>query len=134
MRTIAAVTVGRSDFGIYRPVFRAIERHRDLQLRVIATGAHLSPEFGWTVNEIADWGFEVSERVDMLLSSDTPSAIATSMGLGTVGCAQAYQRLNPDIVVVLGDRFEMHAAAAATVPFPPAAGPHSWGRVDFRRD
>ncbi len=117
MRRIAVITVGRSDLSIYVPVLRAIQSDADLELCVIASGAHLSPTHGWTVNEITAHGFGVTERVDMLLSADTPEAIAKSMGLGVIGFAQAYQRLRPDIVVVLGDRFDMHAAALAAVPF-----------------
>jgi UDP-hydrolysing UDP-N-acetyl-D-glucosamine 2-epimerase len=78
---------------------------------------HLSPEFGLTVKAIEEDGFEIGERVEMLLSSDTPEGIAKSMGLGTIGFAQAYARFRPDILVVLGDRFEMHAAAVAALPF-----------------
>ena len=117
MRTIAVVTVGRSDFGIYVPVLRAIHADPELKLHLIVTGGHLSPLFGWTVNEITRQGFEIGDRVDMLLSADTPAAIATSMGLGTIGLAQVYARVMPDLLLVLGDRFEMHAAALAAVPF-----------------
>lgn len=117
MRTIGVVTVGRSDFGIYLPVLRAIAADPQLKLHLIVSGAHLSPEFGWTVRDITAHGFEIGEQVDMLLSSDTPAAIAKSMGMGMIGFAQAYARTRPDILLVLGDRFEMHAAAAAAVPF-----------------
>ena len=117
MRTIGVVTVGRSDYGIYLRLLREIQADRDLQLHLIVAGMHLSPEFGLTVQAIEADGFEVSERVEMLLSSDTPEGIAKSMGLGTVGFAQAYGRFRPDILVVLGDRFEMHAAAVAALPF-----------------
>ncbi len=116
MRKIAVVTVGRSDFGIYAPVLRAIEDDPTLELQLIVGGAHLTGQFGWTVNEITAQGFEISDKVDMLLSADTPEAVATSMGLGTMGFAQSYARLDPDIIVVLGDRFEMHSAASAAVP------------------
>lgn len=116
MRRIAVVTVGRSDFGIYAPVLRAIEDDPALELQLIVGGAHLTGQFGWTVNEITAQGFEISDKVDMLLSADTPEAVATSMGLGTMGFARAYTRLDPEIIVVLGDRFEMHSAAAAAVP------------------
>jgi len=116
MRRIAVVTVGRSDFGIYAPVLRAIEDDPSLRLQLIVGGAHLTGQFGWTVNEITAQGFEISDKVDMLLSADTPAAVATSMGLGTMGFARSYARLDPDIIIVLGDRFEMHAAASAAVP------------------
>lgn len=78
---------------------------------------HLSPEFGLTVKEIEKDGFPIAERVEMLLSSDTETAIATSMGLGMIGFAKAYEWLRPDVLVVLGDRFEIHAAVSASIPF-----------------
>lgn len=117
MKTIGVVTVGRSDYGIYLPILRKIQESPDLQLHLIVAGMHLSPEFGMTVKTIETDGFEVGERVEMLLSSDAPEAIAKSMGLGTIGFAQAYARFRPDILLVLGDRFEMHAAAVAALPF-----------------
>ena len=117
MRTIAVVTVARSDFGIYRQVLRRIQEAPELDLHLIAAGMHLAPEFGSTVDEITREGFPVSERVEMLLSSDTPEGVAKSMGVGMMGFAQAYARSRPDLLVVLGDRYEMFAAAAAAVPF-----------------
>ncbi|MBN1640934.1 MAG: UDP-N-acetylglucosamine 2-epimerase (hydrolyzing) [Anaerolineae bacterium] len=117
MRRIAVVTVARSDYGIYLPVLRLIHEAADLALDLIVTGMHLSPEFGLTYRAIEDDGFAIAERVEMLLSSDSPEGISKSMGLGTIGLAQAYARLKPDILVVLGDRFEMHCAAVAALPF-----------------
>ena len=117
MRTIGVVTVARSDYGIYLPLLREVQEDPDLRLHLIVAGMHLSPEFGLTVKAIETDGFEIGERVEMLLSSDTPEGIAKSMGLGTIGFAQAYARFRPDILVVLGDRFEMHAAAVAALPF-----------------
>lgn len=117
MRTIAVVTVGRSDYGIYQPVLRRIAADPELRLRVIVGGMHLSPEFGLTVRAIEEDGFDISDRVEMTLSSDTPLGIATSMGLGVQGFASGYARSRPDVLVVLGDRFEMHAAALAALPF-----------------
>jgi UDP-N-acetylglucosamine 2-epimerase (non-hydrolysing)/GDP/UDP-N,N'-diacetylbacillosamine 2-epimerase (hydrolysing) len=117
VRSIAVVTVGRSDYGIYLPILRHIQSHPDLELRIIAAGMHLSPAFGRTVCRIESDGFEIDERVEMLLSSDTPAGVVMSMGLGLVGFAQAYARRRPDILLVLGDRFEMHTAALAALPF-----------------
>jgi UDP-N-acetylglucosamine 2-epimerase (non-hydrolysing)/GDP/UDP-N,N'-diacetylbacillosamine 2-epimerase (hydrolysing) len=111
------VTVARSDYGIYLPLLRRIQADPDLTLHLIVAGMHLSPQFGLTVNAIEADGFEIGERVEMLLSSDTPEAISKSMGLGAIGFAQAYGRSRPDVLVVLGDRFEMHAAALAALPF-----------------
>ncbi len=117
MRTIGVVTVARSDYGLYLPVLRRIQAEPDLRLHLIVAGTHLSPDFGLTVREIERSGFPIGERVEMLLSSDTPEGIAKSMGLGTIGFAQAYARFRPDILLVLGDRFEMHAAVVAALPF-----------------
>lgn len=117
MRTIGVVTVSRSDYGIYLPVLQRIQEEPELSLRLFVAGMHLSPEFGLTVRAIEKDGFEIIERVEMLLSSDTPVGIAKSMGLGTIGFAQAYARSRPDILLVLGDRFEMHAAVVAALPF-----------------
>jgi len=111
------VTTSRADYGVYLPVLRRIQEEPDLKLLLIVSGMHLSPEFGLTVNNIADDGFDICAKVEMLLSSDTPEGIAKSMGLGTIGYAQAYARLQPDILLVLGDRFEMHAAAVSALPF-----------------
>ena len=117
MRTIGVVTAARSDYGIYLPVLRGIQDEPKLGLHLLVTGMHLSPEFGFTARAIEQDGFEIGERIEMLLSSDTPEAIAKSIGLGTIGFAQAYARLRPDILLVLGDRFEMHAAVVASLPF-----------------
>ena len=117
MRTIGVVTVGRSDYSLYLPILRRITQDAALSLRLYATGSHLSPEFGLTVQAIEADGFTIHERVEMLLSSDTPEAIAKSSGLGVIGFAQAYARARPDALLVLGDRFEMHAAALAALPF-----------------
>lgn len=111
------MTVGRSDYGIYRPVLTRVQDDPELDLRLFVGGMHLSPEFGRTVDAIEADGFEIAERVEMLLPSDTPEAIAESAGLGVVGFAQAYARSRPDVLMVLGDRFEMHAAALAALPF-----------------
>jgi UDP-hydrolysing UDP-N-acetyl-D-glucosamine 2-epimerase len=117
MRTLAVVTVGRSDYGIYLPILRAIEADADLRLHLIVSGAHLSPEFGMTVDAIEADGFTVADRVEMLVSSDSPEGTAASMGLGLIGFSRVFQRSRPDMLVVLGDRFEMFAAALAALPF-----------------
>jgi len=117
MRTIAVVTVARSDYGILVPILRRIRKERALRLRLLVGGAHLSPEFGLTVKAIEQDGFMVDDRIDMLLSADTPEAVAKSMGLGVIGFAQSYRTLRPDILLVLGDRFEMHSAVTAALPF-----------------
>lgn len=116
MRTIGVVTGARSDWGIYLPVLRRIREEPGLALQVIVTGLHLTPAFGHTVREIEADGFEIADRVEMLLSSDTPQAIGASIGLGTIGFGPVLERLRPDLLLVLGDRFEMLPAALAALP------------------
>lgn len=117
MRKIAVITGTRAEYGQLYWIIKGIHNDPELELQLIVTGTHLSPEFGLTVNEIEKDGFPIAERVEMLLSSDTETAIATSMGLGMIGFAKAYERLKPDTLVVLGDRFEILSAVAAAIPF-----------------
>ncbi|VVB88547.1 UDP-N-acetylglucosamine 2-epimerase [uncultured archaeon] len=117
MRKIAVVTGTRAEYGLLYWIIKGIHEDPELELQLIVTGMHLSPEFGNTVREIERDGFPVAERVEMLLSSDTEEAIATSMGLGMIGFAKAYERLKPDILLVLGDRFEIFSAVGAAIPF-----------------
>lgn len=114
-RKVCVVTGTRAEFGLLRWLMGEIQSHPQLELQVIATGMHLSPEFGSTYREIEEAGFEIYARVEMLLSSDTNTAVTKSMGLGVIGFADAYERLAPDIVVVLGDRFEIFAATSAAM-------------------
>ncbi len=117
MRAIGVVTGSRADYGIYVPLLRAIVADPSLELLLYATGTHLSPTFGETVTLIERDGFRVAERVEAALASDRPAGIAKAMGLATIGFAQVFSRRRPDLLVLLGDRFEMHAAAMAAVPF-----------------
>lgn len=117
MRTIGVVTVARSDYGIYLPILHAIQRSPDLHLHLIVSGMHLSPEFGTTLANIKQDGFPIGDQFEMLLSSDHAEGTAKSVGLGIISFAQSYARVRPDILVVLGDRTEMLAAAVASIPF-----------------
>ena len=114
-RKICVVTGSRADYGLLYWLMREIHDDPDLHLQVIATGMHLSPEFGLTWKVIEQDGFRIDERVEMLLSSDTPVGITKSVGLGVIGFAGALDRLRPDILVLLGDRFEILAAAQAAM-------------------
>jgi GDP/UDP-N,N'-diacetylbacillosamine 2-epimerase (hydrolysing) len=114
---IGVVHCARSDYGIYLPVIRRIREHPGLKLLNYVTGMHLSPEFGRTEMAFAEDGFEIHERVEMLLSSDSPEGIAKSMGLGTIGFGQLFSRSRPDLLMLMGDRFEIHCAAVAALPF-----------------
>ena len=117
MRTISVVTGSRADYGVLRPLLRAINTDADLALRLMVSGMHLAPEFGRSVTFIEEDGFTIHDRIEMLLSSDSPEGIAKSMGLGIIGYAQAFSRVRPDLLVVIGDRFEMYAAAVAALAF-----------------
>ncbi|MGE4506740.1 MAG: UDP-N-acetylglucosamine 2-epimerase [Desulfovibrionaceae bacterium] len=134
-RKICVVTGARSEYGLLAPVMAAILDSADFTLQVAATGAHLSPEFGRTVDVLVADGFVPDERVEMLLSSDTALGMATSLGLGVMGLAGAFERLAPDLVFLLGDRYETLAAglAAATLGLPLAhcaGGDLTLGAVD----
>jgi len=113
MRKICVYTSSRAEYGLLRGVLHEIEAEPTLQLQILASGMHLSPEFGKTIQEIGADGFKPDETVEILLSSDTPTAICKSMGLAMIGYGEALQRLKPDMVVVLGDRFETFCMAAA---------------------
>lgn len=117
VRHICAVTGARADFGYLLPVLRRLVREPGMKLSVIATGMHLAAEFGSTVREVEANGLGRIERVDMLIVGDTPMAIAKSIGVGVAELARVYDRLHPDILLLLGDRSETFAAAAAMVPF-----------------
>lgn len=117
MRTIGIVTVGRSDFGIYLPILRRIQDDPELHLQLFVGGMHLSPRHGSTVEMIEADGFEIAEKIEMLEDADTPKDIAASIGRGVIGFSKAFSRSSPDILVVLGDRFEMYSAALAALPF-----------------
>ena len=114
-RKICVVTGTRAEFGLLRWLMEAINNQPKLTLQVVATGMHLSPEFGSTYQEIEEAGFTIDAKVEMLLSSDTNTSITKSMGLGLIGFADSYERLAPDVLVLLGDRFEIFAAASAAM-------------------
>ena len=114
-RKICVVTGTRAEFGLLRWLMQEIQHEPELELQVLATGMHLSPEFGLTYREIEQAGFRINAKVEMLLSADTATAVTKSMGLGLISYADAYERLAPDLIVVLGDRFEIFAATAAAM-------------------
>lgn len=112
---ICFFTGTRAEYGLLKPLIMAVRNAEDFEFSLLASGAHLSSEFGMTVREIEDDGIEISERVEMLVSSDTDTAICKSMGLGLIGFGDALSRLRPDLFVVLGDRYEVLAAASAAM-------------------
>src|SRR5690554_4462603 len=108
-RKICIITGTRAEYGLLYWLMREVQEDPELHLQIIATGMHLSPEFGLTYQEIENDGFYIDEKVEMLLSSDTPTGIAKSIGLGVIGFADSLERLQPDIIVILGDRYEILA-------------------------
>ncbi|MFC4161592.1 UDP-N-acetylglucosamine 2-epimerase [Chitinimonas lacunae] len=112
-RSVCVVTGSRAEYGILYWLLREIAADPALQLQLIVTGMHLSPEFGMTYRAIEADGFVIDRKVEMLLSSDSCVGMAKSVGLGVIGFADAYAQLQPDVVVVLGDRFEIFAAVQA---------------------
>lgn len=114
-RKICVVTGTRAEYGLLRWLMQEIGDDPGLKLQIVATGAHLSPDFGLTYREIEADGFTIATKVEMLLASDTPTGIAKSVGLGVIGFADALALLAPDILVLLGDRYEILAAAQAAL-------------------
>lgn len=108
-RKICVVTGTRAEYGLLYWLMKRLQNDSDVDLQIVATGMHLSPEFGLTVKQIEQDKFELKERVEMLLSGDTATAISKSIGLGVISFTDAFHRLNPDLIVVLGDRFEIFA-------------------------
>lgn len=111
MRRIAVFTGTRADYGLLYWLMKDIQAHPELELQVLVGAMHLSPEFGSTWQSVVDDGFIIDAKVEMLLSSDSRVGIAKSMGVGMIGIADALERLAPDALVVLGDRFEALAVA-----------------------
>ncbi|WP_102273798.1 UDP-N-acetylglucosamine 2-epimerase [Cytobacillus massiliigabonensis] len=110
-RKICVVTATRAEYGLLYWLMKEIQADNELDLQLIVTGMHLSPEFGLTYQQIEKDRFVIDEKVEMLLSSDTPVGVVKSMGLATIGFADALDRLEPDVLVILGDRFEMLAVS-----------------------
>ncbi len=109
------VTGSRSEYGLLRWIMQDIKDDPTLTLQVVVTGMHLSPTFGSTYKDIEEEGFVIDSKVEMLTPLDTPLGIAESMANGLIGCARAFEQLRPDLIVILGDRFEIFAAAASAL-------------------
>lgn len=114
---ICVATGSRAEYGLLKPLMEEVDRNPIWELQVLVTGTHLSPEFGLTYRQIEKDGFPVSQKVEMLLSSDTPHGIIKSMGLGMIGYADALGHLKPDLLIILGDRYEMLSLASAALIF-----------------
>jgi len=111
---ICVVTGTRAEYGLLYWLMKELDRHQNFHLQLIVTGMHLSPEFGLTYKEIEN-EFYIHKKIEMLLSSDTPVGISKSMGLAQISFAEAYDEMNPDLLILLGDRYEIFAAASAAM-------------------
>ena len=114
MRKICFVTGTRAEYGLLYWLMKEIQSDDNLELQIIVTGMHLSPEFGLTYKEI-EKEFSINKKIEMLMSSDTSVGISKSMGLAQISFAEAYEELKPDIIVLLGDRYEIFSAASAAM-------------------
>ena len=113
MKTICVVTGSRAEYGLIKGILERIKEDASLELKLIVTGMHLSYEFGLTYQEIEKDGYSIDEKIEVNLSSDTSVGVCKAMGLGMISFGEAYERLRPDIVVVLGDRYEIFSAVTA---------------------
>jgi len=115
MKKVLVVTGTRAEYGLLYWTMKEIQKDKDLQLQLIVTGSHLSEEYGYTVEQIKKDGFKIDEEIDMLIDSNKKSAIVKSMGLEMIQMAQAFDRLKPDILLILGDRYETFVAATCAM-------------------
>ncbi len=112
-RKICVVTATRAEYGLLSCLIDDIEQAEELELQLIVTGSHLSPEFGLTVEQIEEDNRNILKKIEILLSSDSPVGVSKSMGLAQISFAEAFDEMQPDIVLVLGDRFELIPIASA---------------------
>ena len=113
IRKVCVVTGTRAEYGLLRWLMQGIKDDDDLELQIIVTGMHLSQTFGLTYEEIENDGFQINYKVDTISANDSPLGISESVAKGIQGCAVAFSELKPDLIVLLGDRFEIFSAAAA---------------------
>lgn len=115
MKRVCIVTGTRAEYGLLKPLIKRVDEDNELELQLIVTGTHLSPEFGFTCDEIIKDKFMINEKIEILLSSDTPIGISKSMGLAMISFSEMFERLKPDLVIILGDRYEMLAVASTAL-------------------
>lgn len=112
MKKICIITSTRADYGLLVPIIEKIKNDKNLKLQLIVTGMHLSPEFGLTYKQIEEDGYEITEKIEILLSSDTAVGISKSMGLTMISFSEAFERIKPDLIIALGDRYEIFSAVS----------------------
>ncbi len=114
-KTIAILTATRAEYGILKPLIQKLTKTKNFDVKVVVSGAHLSPEFGLTYREIEADGIEIDEKIEILMSADSPAAISKTMGMAMISFADYFKRTNPDLLIVLGDRYETLAVALTAV-------------------
>jgi GDP/UDP-N,N'-diacetylbacillosamine 2-epimerase (hydrolysing) len=114
-KKICVVTGTRAEYGLMYWILKFLQKDNSIHLQLIVTGMHLSPEFGLTYMEIEEAGFKIDKKIEMLLSSDSEVGVLKSMGLGQIGFAEAFRDLKPDVVLLLGDRYEIFSAASSAM-------------------
>jgi len=112
-RKVCVITGSRAEYGLLKPLLAVMNNDKLLELQLVVTGMHLSPEFGYTINDILEDGFKPAERIEMLMSTDTLAGMGKSIGIGVIGFVDCFERLKPDLVLVVGDRFEIFSAVIA---------------------
>lgn len=115
MKKISVLTATRAEYGLLKPIIEKLNTVVEFDVRIVVTGAHLSPEFGLTYKEIEQDGIAIDEKIEILLSADTPASISKSMGIALISFADYFERLKPDMLIVLGDRFETLAVCTAAM-------------------
>lgn len=114
-KIISILTATRAEYGLLKRIIAKLKTICEFDVRIVVTGAHLSPEFGLTFKEIENDGFVIDEKIEILLSSDTPASVTKSMGLAMISFADYFSKLNPDLLIVLGDRYETMAVALSAM-------------------
>lgn len=110
---IAVVTGTRAEYGLLKPIIKKLKKNPDLNTKIYCTGMHLSPEFGYTINDIKNDGFDIDEEVEIILSSDSSVGISKAIGLAMISFGEIFRRENLDLIILLGDRFEIFSVATA---------------------
>ncbi|MYL69833.1 UDP-N-acetylglucosamine 2-epimerase (hydrolyzing) [Halobacillus litoralis] len=115
MKKVCVLTATRAEYGLLKPLISRISNDSFVKENIVVTGAHLSPEFGLTYKDIESDGFDIDEKIEILVSADTPSSISKSMGLAMISFADYFARSKPDLLIVLGDRYETLAVCTAAM-------------------
>lgn len=129
MKKICVVTTTRAEYGLLRNLIKNIDKDSDLQLQLVVTGSHLVSNFGFTVKEIEKDNINITEKVDILMAADSPEAISKTMGMALISFAQVFKEIEPDFLVVLGDRYELLPICLSAANFKIPIGHISGGET-----